>query len=71
MAVKDNIDIFKGGPTTGGTPALLGHEPLFEGSIWHDYNRKYGVINAGKTTMSELSLGTASKNAMHGTPLNP
>jgi|LauGreDrversion4_2_1035121.scaffolds.fasta_scaffold293967_2 Asp-tRNA(Asn)/Glu-tRNA(Gln) amidotransferase A subunit family amidase len=77
IGVKDNIDIAERGiqgmevSTTAGTSSLIGHNPGFEGMIWHDYMRKYGVISAGKTNMSELGLGTASKNALHGTPLNP
>ena len=75
VAVKDNIDVHEEGGTgpftTAGTSALLGHLPAYEGSLYHSTFRTYGALFSGKTTMSELCLGTASRNSLHGTPLNP
>lgn len=66
IAVKDNIDVVGDGPTTGGTSGLLGHIPRFEGTLWSWKMRQFGAICAGKTNMSELGLGTTTKNQFYG-----
>ncbi len=70
--MKDNIDVKspKGDPVSAGTSALLGHTPRFESSLWRDILRHNGAICAGRTTMAELGLGTASYNQYFGTPRN-
>lgn len=74
VAVKDNIDVLSGSgsmPVTGGTSALLSHQPAHEGALWQRKMRHNGAIFAGRTTMAELGLGTATKNQFFGTPRNP
>jgi|LauGreDrversion4_2_1035121.scaffolds.fasta_scaffold308621_2 Asp-tRNA(Asn)/Glu-tRNA(Gln) amidotransferase A subunit family amidase len=68
IAVKDNIDILseKGAPVTAGTSALLGHQSRIEGGLWKDRLKLNGAICAGRTTMSELGMGTATKNYFFG-----
>lgn len=68
-AVKDNIDTFDL-PTTAGTRALLGSQPLSDAPVLAPL-RASGAVLLGKLNMHELALGTTSDNAAFGAVLNP
>ena len=64
LGIKDNIDT-DCSPTTGGSPALLGHRPKYNSSLWEGL-KLHGMINAGKTNLHEFAFGTMSKNEHFG-----
>eukprot|EP00347_Sterkiella_histriomuscorum_P014026 403362442 len=64
IGLKDNIDT-DCSPTTAGCPALLGHRPKFNCTLWNSL-KTFGMINAGKMNLHELSWGTMSNNAHFG-----
>lgn len=68
-AVKDNIDV-RGLPTTGGTPALIGHCPRIDASVVRSL-RDEGAVAIGKANMHELAFGLTSNNGRFGPARNP
>ena len=64
IGLKDNIDS-NDSPTTGGSPALKGHIPRFNCTLW-DRLLVQGAYCGGKTNMHEMSYGTMSNNPFYG-----
>jgi mandelamide amidase len=69
LVLKDNIDA-AGMPTTGGTPALRGHQPAGNAPVVQSLVDA-GAIVLGKTNMHELAFGITSENFAFGAVRNP
>jgi amidase len=72
VVVKDNIDTYDM-PTSEGSLALLGSQPISDAFIIHKL-RKAGAIILGKTTMDEFAngvIGVSSRTGRTGNAYNP
>lgn len=66
IAWKDNIDL-KGVATTGGTMVLRHNRPKADAALVNRLTQ-CGVVNIGKTNMSELAYSGLGLNPHYGTP---
>ena len=69
VVLKDNIDTTDY-PTTGGTPALAGHQPRRNAPAVQAMVDA-GAIVFGKANLHELAFGVTSNNAVYGAVRNP
>ncbi len=69
ILVKDNIDTVDF-PTSGGCPALAGHQPAVDAGVVRRL-KEAGALIVGKANMHELAFGITSNNAFTGAVHNP